>query len=554
MDWLKTILEKIVDLLKKILDTIAGEDEGGTEPEPQPTPEPIPEPTPQPVPVGNIVDYSRPVIWNEQSAADDYGMGGDVIARREFSGKRTWRLLHGLYDAVPSDIDGWVKSAMSAGACGIAIDVEGDFNVESTLRAIRKSCDKVGAKLIGAVKAGANPGGVYPVTDNFEKSVKLFEEVFHAVLLWSYGCDGTAYDNWISKWRINGYTGQLGTFQDQIRDGNGYKGKVYWRDVVKHAISGKYPFTLLLPNHSSQADLNALAAMYGSQPTPTPTPNPKLELGASSRTFSADATSWKELKVTSNVSWTVSSNVNWLTPKTTSGNGDAIIYYDVSANTSASSRTGKMTVSGGGLSKIFTVTQNGGNGQSSSSSSSSNSSTTTTSSNGNFTPPTRRGTDEWTGNGKFNTYKDAGRANEKSSSKVVVSGWFNVNAWSGGNSSQPAGFAFADKGKVGSHWGLFLAIRPDGLVWGSTKGEIVAPAKVYTGVWYHVKAEATSSSVKMWLDGKLLKNNEKTFSGNLIQDSGEPLRLGGYHCPWSNATWFNQSLIGKISDMEIEMK
>lgn len=171
-----------------------------------------------------------------------------------------------------------------------------------------------------------------------------------------------------------------------------------------------------------------------------------------------------------------------------------------------------------------------------------------------FIPSTRTGAGEWTGNGKFNTFKDCGRKDEKSSSKVIVSGWFNANGWSGGGSEQPSGFCFANKGRLGSHWGLNLTVRPNALVWNSTKGEITASANISTKAWHHVKAEATQSNVKFWLDGKLLKTGTKPFAGLIIQDSGEPLRVGGFECPWPNATWFNQSLNGRISDVSVEMK
>ena len=84
-----------------------------------------------------------------------------------------------------------------------------------------------------------------------------------------------------------------------------------------------------------------------------------LTLAASSRTFTADAASSKEVGVTANVSWTAKSSASWLTVKTTSGKGNGKIVYNVAANTGTGSRTAKITVAGGGLSRIFTVTQNG---------------------------------------------------------------------------------------------------------------------------------------------------------------------------------------------------
>ena len=91
-------------------------------------------------------------------------------------------------------------------------------------------------------------------------------------------------------------------------------------------------------------------------------PTATLTLGATERTFTADAASGKELKVTANVSWTAKSSASWLVVKTASGTGNGKIVYNVAANTSASSRTATLTVSGGGLTRTFTVNQDGKSG------------------------------------------------------------------------------------------------------------------------------------------------------------------------------------------------
>ena len=170
-----------------------------------------------------------------------------------------------------------------------------------------------------------------------------------------------------------------------------------------------------------------------------------------------------------------------------------------------------------------------------------------------FTPPERTGAGSYVGKGAFNTFLDAGRTGEHSNKLVTVEGWFKANAWTAGNSAQAAGFCFACKGLVGTRGGLMFTVRPDCLVWNATKGEITAPCTVPLGEWHHAKAESTPDSVKFWLDGKLLKAGEKTFDGPLIEDTGEPLRIGGYMCPWENATWYNQSIDGEISDWKVEM-
>ena len=84
-----------------------------------------------------------------------------------------------------------------------------------------------------------------------------------------------------------------------------------------------------------------------------------LTLGASERSFTADAANSKELAVTANVSWTVKSSASWLVVKTASGSGNGKIVYNVAANTGTTSRTAKITVTGGGITRTFTVTQSG---------------------------------------------------------------------------------------------------------------------------------------------------------------------------------------------------
>ncbi len=92
--------------------------------------------------------------------------------------------------------------------------------------------------------------------------------------------------------------------------------------------------------------------VYGAPPS-------QLVLGASERSISAAAMEKQMLAVTANVSWTAESLASWLTVATTNGSGNGNIEYAVAANTQASSRTGTITVTGGGLTRTFTVTQSG---------------------------------------------------------------------------------------------------------------------------------------------------------------------------------------------------
>lgn len=231
-------------------------------PEPEPKPDPAPAPTPTPAPkVAEVVMASKPAVWNEQSPANDYGMGGDVFARMGIVEGRTWRLLHGLYDAMPADPIAWVTQAMKDGARGIVVDVEGPFNTVAAMRTLRSACNAAGARLVGAVKVSCDPGGQYLASD-FAGSIRIFEETCDAVGIWGYGCDGDGYETWMAKWRGAGFTKQIGVFQDQVRDSGGYRGKEVWKDVATHAKAGGYPFYLFLPNHSGADELAALREIF----------------------------------------------------------------------------------------------------------------------------------------------------------------------------------------------------------------------------------------------------------------------------------------------------
>ena len=72
----------------------------------------------------------------------------------------------------------------------------------------------------------------------------------------------------------------------------------------------------------------------------------------------ASAAGNASVSVTSNVSWTASSNAtSWLTVSPASGSNNGTIMLNATANTGTSSRTGTITVTGGGLTRTITVTQ-----------------------------------------------------------------------------------------------------------------------------------------------------------------------------------------------------
>ena len=84
-----------------------------------------------------------------------------------------------------------------------------------------------------------------------------------------------------------------------------------------------------------------------------------LTINPTSRHHTRAAASNQKIDVTANVQWTATENLSWVTITSGgSGNGNETIYYSVSENTSAP-RSGTITVSGGGITRTFTVTQSG---------------------------------------------------------------------------------------------------------------------------------------------------------------------------------------------------
>ena len=83
-----------------------------------------------------------------------------------------------------------------------------------------------------------------------------------------------------------------------------------------------------------------------------------LNLSATSLGFDANSGS-ETFDITSNAAWIVSSSDSWATVNTASGSGNGTIMVYVSENTISSARTATITVTGGGITKTLSVTQDG---------------------------------------------------------------------------------------------------------------------------------------------------------------------------------------------------
>ncbi|MBK8944277.1 MAG: BACON domain-containing protein [Ignavibacteriae bacterium] len=85
---------------------------------------------------------------------------------------------------------------------------------------------------------------------------------------------------------------------------------------------------------------------------------PEIELSKNSDILEATSKS-TSFSITSNVSWKAESNSSWLTVSPSSGNNNGTITASFSENTNSSPRNAIITVSGGGISKTISITQNG---------------------------------------------------------------------------------------------------------------------------------------------------------------------------------------------------
>lgn len=169
--------------------------------------------------------------------------------------------------------------------------------------------------------------------------------------------------------------------------------------------------------------------------------------------------------------------------------------------------------------------------------------------------PERTGNPSYTGNGRFNTFLDLGMNDANPRDSFTFSCWFKVDNWSGGNREQSLGATLVCKGLVGSHWSFYIGVHPDGFRYGATRDSVHAPATIERGRWYHVSVTATGTDANFWLDGKPLADRGRdTGIGSLFQDGNQPVRIGGYYVPWPNASWFNQSIDGQITDWKLEVK
>jgi len=140
----------------------------------------------------------------------------------------------------------------------------------------------------------------------------------------------------------------------------------HWTAGVSTSGSDFYfDLTGLYPNTHYQFRAWARNSVGWTTSTPafftTTSSSPQLNISPSGRSHTSSAVSGQTLGVTANVSWTTSrGSDSWITiTGGGSGSGNGTVTYSVVANMTTSSRTGTITVTGGGLTRTFTVNQAG---------------------------------------------------------------------------------------------------------------------------------------------------------------------------------------------------
>ena len=142
--------------------------------------------------------------------------------------------------------------------------------------------------------------------------------------------------------------------------------KIYVDGVEKWAAHGPYDYDPI----DHKIWLGSGTGKYGSDISNVVYRNFKVvDLGGSTTTNSllvsppsqsVESASGETLfNITSNVSWSVSESVDWITvsPISGSNNGSVTVSYD--ENTDPGSRSGSLTISGGGITRTVTVSQDG---------------------------------------------------------------------------------------------------------------------------------------------------------------------------------------------------
>jgi hypothetical protein len=138
---------------------------------------------------------------------------------------------------------------------------------------------------------------------------------------------------------------------------------VGWLSVLPISGTGGGPLTVTYDENTSTSERIGTISVSGSGITRNVTVTQagaaaNLTVDPLNRDVS-NAAGQTTFSVTSNISWTVSESVSWLSVSPTSGSDDGPLTVTYDENTSTSERVGTISVSGGGITRNVNVTQSG---------------------------------------------------------------------------------------------------------------------------------------------------------------------------------------------------
>jgi pectate lyase len=141
-----------------------------------------------------------------------------------------------------------------------------------------------------------------------------------------------------------------------------------WTTTATFPIALPYTYTTYAPEVSKCIALNAAGSGKGLREAVDVLGScggtNNLTIAPMSLSFGAAASSWP-VAVTANVSWTVTDDQSWITASPTSGSNNGSVSVNASANAGTASRSGTVSLTGGGITRTVAVTQAGQGGTSS---------------------------------------------------------------------------------------------------------------------------------------------------------------------------------------------
>ena len=134
-----------------------------------------------------------------------------------------------------------------------------------------------------------------------------------------------------------------------------------WITASPASGSGNGTVSITCSSNTGSSSRSGTVTIRGGEYTQTVTITQEgalLNVSPGNLTFASNGGT-KSVSVTSNLSWSVTDNQSWITVSPASGSGNGTVSITCSSNIGSFSRSGTLTISGGGLTKTIEVTQEG---------------------------------------------------------------------------------------------------------------------------------------------------------------------------------------------------